>query len=452
MSGYIRQVYSSDGTPITPPSNVIFNSAGLVVFANDAAYEAIYGAGALGKIYYNSTDHVIRYYKEDEWTDLQGGGGAILVTAYAEGVLSLPTGSVIIDGYTVMTGDLVCFPSLDNKVYEAIGVAANITSWVAQNLFNDSSEVPQAGESVRIQNGNAFALQLATFDGTNYVANDTVRYFTDGNFWEQSAIIESGITDATVGGTIFSVSASQSENMMLEYSVVRGTNKRIGHLLITHQNIAGDIPINDVSADTDDLGVTFSAEVSGGNVILKYTSSSTGSGATMKYILKRWSDGSGGPSTPVSYTPPGGGSVVPAAGAVGQLQFHGGDGNLGTNTNLSWDDSAQALQLGQLNFSILQQATLIDNQADQQIFTIPIADARHMIIEYSIARGVDSRVGRKIIFANSGAIAESEDAVEPVATGVTLSAVILGADISFRYTSTATGINATFRYSMRYWN
>lgn len=452
MSGYIRQIQVSDGEPITPPTTVVVGALSLGVYPSDAAYEAAVGrSGQQGDIYYNSTDHVIRYYKEDEWTVLQGGGGAILVAAFARGTLALPTGSVTIDGYSVMTGDLVCFPDIDNKIYEAIGIGATINSWDVKNLYFDSSELPQAGESVRVQNGDAFGLQLATFDGTDFVVNDIVRYFTEGNFWEQTAIKESSLTDNTTGN-VFSVTALQSENMVIDYSLVRGTEKRVGQLYVTHQNIAGAVPITDASADTADLGVTFSAEVSGGNLLLKYTTTATGSGATMKYALKRWSDASGGPSSAPSYSP-GGGGTVPASGAVGDIQFHGGDGNLGANSNLAWDDSDQALQLGSLNFSILKQVTLIDNQVDQIIFTIPVVDARHMIMEYSIARGNDSRVGRKIIFADAGgAIAESEDAVEPIATGVTLSSDINGGNIRFKYSSTATGQNATFRYSLRYWS
>lgn len=452
MSGYIRQIQVSDGEPIAPPTTVVVGALSLGVFPSDQAFEDEVGRpGQIGDIYYNSTDHTIRYFKEDEWTVLQGGGGAILVAAYAKGESSLPLGSVVVDGYQVMTGDLVVFPDYDNKIYEALGIGATITSWDAQKLYYDSAELPQAGESVRIQYGQAFGLQLATFDGAQFVVNNIVRYFDQANFWEQTSIKESALADDTTD-TIFSVTAIQSENMIIDYSVIRGTEKRVGQIYVTHQNVDGAVPITDASADTADLGVTFSAEVVAGEIHLKYTTTATGSSASMKYTLKRWSDASGGPSAPPSYNPAGT-SDVPAAGQVGDIQFHGGDGNLGGNSNISWDSGTMSLKLGELSFSILKQYTLIDNQVNQIIFTLPVAEARHLIMEYSIARGPNSRVGRKIIFADSNfAIAESEDAVEPIFTGVTLSSDISGGNIVFKYTSTATGQNATLRYSLRYWS
>ena len=67
MSGYIRQIQSSDGTPITAPSTIILSAASYVVFANDAAYEAVYGAGSEGDSYFNSTDQQVRVYKNAAW-------------------------------------------------------------------------------------------------------------------------------------------------------------------------------------------------------------------------------------------------------------------------------------------------------------------------------------------------------------------------------------------------
>jgi len=240
--------------------------------------------------------------------------------------------------------------------------------------------------------------------------------------------------------------------MVIEYSLTRGGEKQIGRLLVTHQNVDGDTPIADTGASTDDLGIGFRAEVSGGNITLLYDSESLGSSAEMKYTLKRWSDAGGGPGTPPSYTPSGG-SDVPAAGVISGIQFHGGDGNLDSNANFNWNDTDQALELGGLSFSILKQATLFDNQIDQIIFTIPIAEARHMVMEYSIARDGDSRVGRKIVFTDAlDAIHETEDFVEPVSTGITLSADVDSGNIRFKYSSSATGQNATFKYSLRYWS
>jgi len=73
MSGFIRQIQSSDGEPITPPSTATTSAAGWVVFANDAAYEAVYGAGEQGDTYFNSTELLLRAHNGTEWVYLQNG-------------------------------------------------------------------------------------------------------------------------------------------------------------------------------------------------------------------------------------------------------------------------------------------------------------------------------------------------------------------------------------------
>jgi hypothetical protein len=66
MSGYIRQIQASDGSPITPPTTVTLSSASIVVFANDAAYEAVYTA-IQGSKYFNSTELLEREHDGTGW-------------------------------------------------------------------------------------------------------------------------------------------------------------------------------------------------------------------------------------------------------------------------------------------------------------------------------------------------------------------------------------------------
>ena len=73
MSGFIRQIRLDDGTPITPPTSVASAVASWEVFANDAGYEAVYGAGTQGDAYFNSTELVLRVHNGTEWVYLQNG-------------------------------------------------------------------------------------------------------------------------------------------------------------------------------------------------------------------------------------------------------------------------------------------------------------------------------------------------------------------------------------------
>lgn len=67
MSGFIRQINSSDGAPITAPTTVTLSSASLIVYANDAAYEAVHGAGQQGDKYFNSTELLEREHDGTGW-------------------------------------------------------------------------------------------------------------------------------------------------------------------------------------------------------------------------------------------------------------------------------------------------------------------------------------------------------------------------------------------------
>jgi hypothetical protein len=73
MSGFIRQINASDGEPITAPTSVGISVSSWVVFANDAAYEAVYGAGTQGDAYYNSTELLVREHNGTEWVYGQNG-------------------------------------------------------------------------------------------------------------------------------------------------------------------------------------------------------------------------------------------------------------------------------------------------------------------------------------------------------------------------------------------
>ncbi len=67
MSGYIRQIQVSEGEPITAPTPIAFSASQLYSFVDDAAYEAQFGAGAVGCVYFNTTAQQIRIYKNGGW-------------------------------------------------------------------------------------------------------------------------------------------------------------------------------------------------------------------------------------------------------------------------------------------------------------------------------------------------------------------------------------------------
>jgi hypothetical protein len=75
--------------------------------------------------------------------------------------------------------------------------------------------------------------------------------------------------------------------VQIQYGLVRNSQNLTGHILITTDGSSVS-SIADSNAETQDLGISFSASVSGSNLYVSYTTTSTGFDATMTYYDKSW--------------------------------------------------------------------------------------------------------------------------------------------------------------------
>ena len=75
-------------------------------------------------------------------------------------------------------------------------------------------------------------------------------------------------------------------NAIIDYSITRATTTRVGTIHVATNGSAVDI--NDVTADVGSVGVTLTAIVSGTDVLIQYTTTSTGNAATMKAQVRYW--------------------------------------------------------------------------------------------------------------------------------------------------------------------
>lgn len=383
-----------------------------------------------------------------------GGAGSIKATFMDPLSTVLPTGtSFNVDGVAISDGDTVLFTNLltgNNRVYEVDGVGVSLT-WSAKRVFDNALD-PEDGDSVRIQQGDGFADQLATFNGTNFLVNDVVRYF-DGvgaDYFEQSSIKTSTLVDNSTANLI-TVSYPGSENMIIDYSIIRGTLKETGQLFVTTNGT--DATVTRQNTFIGDVGVEFSASISVGDLEIAYTTTSTGTNATMKYSVKRWSNSPGGPSGIPNYATSSG-SSTPAAGNLGEIQFHGSGGTLDADSRLSWEASDGSLNLGNMKvLSLKGPITINDNQGSPlAVISYPVASYNFTILEYSIKRGSDYRVGRLLIPNSGAAVDISDDFVDTGSTGVTFSVIINSGNVEIRYVSTSTGQTGQLKYSLRQWS
>jgi hypothetical protein len=221
----------------------------------------------------------------------------------------LPLGAVIVDGVTVVNDDQVLFSNLligDNKVYKAVVFAGLVTSWVAQFAFGGFT-APSDADTVIVQEGNSFADTIGIFTGTEWSFNNKVRYFNGTDYWEVSSLNSAALADNQVApADIFAINYVNSENIIVDYSIKRGALKEVGSLIMTTDGVLVGIAASSVDLAINN-GITFSGVISGPQIKLQYISTSTGSVAQIKWAIRRWSDGAGGPGGAPSYSGGGGG-------------------------------------------------------------------------------------------------------------------------------------------------
>lgn len=94
------------------------------------------------------------------------------------------------------------------------------------------------------------------------------------------------LTDNTSNGTVATWAHASFEALILEYSVKRSSAREVGHIYITHDS--STVSVSDVGTSMGTSGVTFDGVISGSDVVLRYTTTSTGNNADMKYKLHKW--------------------------------------------------------------------------------------------------------------------------------------------------------------------
>lgn len=365
---------------------------------------------------------------------------------------SLPTGNpVTIDAASVQAGELVVFGNLsanENRMYKAVGVGTNITSWTAEYKFNGWQD-PTNADTILVRSGQAFARQVGTFNGTNWVFNDYVRYFNGADYWEQSNLVSTTVVDNTVTD-IFTLGWAGSEHIILDYSIVRGSARETGTMRVVTDGSTAEVS-TDSSYVNGNSGVTFTAIVVGNLLSLRGTATSTGTDAQMKYSIRRWSSSfPGGPAGVPSYS---GAAPIPtpAASPVNGIQYNSA-GVLAANSNFQIDVSDVSMSFNGLRQGVLSSGiTILDNQSSAVNLVLLSSSFPYYVLEYSIAKEGFTRIGHLLVTYDGTNVACNDSYVETGATGVVLSAIVSGG-IQLQYTSTNGAGDGTFKYAWRKWS
>jgi hypothetical protein len=130
--------------------------------------------------------------------------------------------------------------------------------------------------------------------------NDVTRHFNmAGDYFEQSSLRTVTLANNATSN-VFSIAKTATDNIIVDYSLVRGSTRESGQMSITHNGTSAEIAVNNAVMGL--TGTTFAAIISGNDLVLQATLDNSTT-ATMKYSMKRWSDSPGGPSGLPAYQP-----------------------------------------------------------------------------------------------------------------------------------------------------
>lgn len=116
--------------------------------------------------------------------------------------------------------------------------------------------------------------------------------------------------------------------------------------------------------------------------------------------------------------------------------------------------SSKSMTVGQLVTVVrdsVSSATIVDNTVSPTtIFTYPAAN-RYAKIDFSLEKDGERQLATWNIINDGSVITDSIVDIQTGPTGVTLSAVIAGANVLIQYTSTSTGGDGTMKYQIKKW-
>jgi len=434
-------------------------------YASDSDYLTATGSTPKrGDFYYNTALQSYKVYNGSIWTSMGGvggsGGGLVKVRLHDPVSTTLPTGDpTTVDDNSVDPGDLVLFSNLSSggdQVYRAVGTGTDITGWTAEPSFSGIA-TPTDGDVVIITDGASFADQIGVFDGNDWVFNNKIRAFNGADYLEISAINSVALANnQSSPADIFSVGAVGSENMIIDYSIIRGTAKETGQIYIVNDGTS--VQKSETYTRINNPAVALSADINAGNVRLRYTSDNSGSTGVFKFSVKRWSDGTGGPGGLASYSVAG--STVTGSGATQQMTVWSSGTALTGNANFTIDTSALVMKLG--SGSNIAEHTVLNADSvssgvntNALLFTYPDT-YRYVVVEYSVDRGAGNYRLGTLLITHDGTTPNVVDTYTEVgSTQVTLASptvthTIAGGNVEIRYT-TAGGSAGTFKRLIRRW-
>lgn len=193
-------------------------------------------------------------------------------------------GSDIVFGYTSDVGASGVMKYFVKRWSNAAGGPAGLPSYSASS----PSATTAAGNILEIQYNGVGGVLAADSD---FKWNDATKQLNIGDLHIDKLRQFILSDNQTIPDNVFSLNAIVNKFIFIDYSIERGTEVRAGRIEICNNGILAEI--TDTYTDTggagiDNTDIAFTAELSGGNILLKYATTSTGDTALLKYAMRKW--------------------------------------------------------------------------------------------------------------------------------------------------------------------
>jgi hypothetical protein len=158
------------------------------------------------------------------------------------------------------------------------------------DMFERNNSQSATYNRINLNNTNSMAMSMNVHDIVVYqsgVQDESQGNALDLGTYQRSAGIQDTLLDATTGGNIAFVTGAAISSIQMDYSIARADFRRRGTIVAvkgTSTTTTGFVFTDDFS-ENGSTGITLDVIGTGGNILVQYTSTSTGSNATIKYSI-----------------------------------------------------------------------------------------------------------------------------------------------------------------------
>ena len=158
------------------------------------------------------------------------------------------------------------------------------------DMFDRNNSQSATHSRIDLNNTNSMAMSMNVHDIVVYqsnVQNESQGNALDLGTYQRTAGIQDTLLDNTVSGNIALVTGAAISSIQMDYSIARADFRRRGTIIAvkgTSTTTTGFVFTDDFS-ENGSTGITLDVIGTGGNILVQYTSTSTGSNATIKYSI-----------------------------------------------------------------------------------------------------------------------------------------------------------------------